>query len=162
MIILIIIITMMTQTKAYPVLIGLPDQNTEEVRTFEAPTYAEALTMALAVVAGVDAGAVIAIPYEAFDLARAEGVTFNEADGLILSDRPTRRFGLPINGLDHFFAEVAPDRWNGFPVPMVLHIYAVQIAEAVGDDIPEPYEGLRPYDGLCWTFIDDAGNEVWE
>lgn len=59
-------------------------------------------------------------------------------------------FSLPINGLDDFEAPVAPKRWNGFPVPMVSYAYAVEIAMAVGDDLPEPYEGLKPYDGLCW------------
>jgi hypothetical protein len=59
-------------------------------------------------------------------------------------------FGLPINGLDNFEAEIAPAHWNGFPVPLVAHDVAVQIAEAVGDDVPAPYEGERPYDGLCW------------
>lgn len=63
------------------------------------------------------------------------------------------RFGLPINGLDDFEAEVLPGRWNGHPVPLVPHDYATQIAEAVGDPKPEPYVGLRPYDGLCWQIL---------
>lgn len=65
----------------------------------------------------------------------------------------TTFFGLPINSLDNFEAERAAQDWNGFPVPLVAHDYAVQIAEAVGDPIPEPYEGLRPYDGLCWQVL---------
>lgn len=63
---------------------------------------------------------------------------------------PLARFGLPINGLDNFEAPLASEDWNGFPVPLVGYDYAKQIAEAVGDPIPAPYFGLRPYDGLCW------------
>lgn len=62
-------------------------------------------------------------------------------------------FGLPINMLDNFEAELAAERWNGFPVPLVPHDFAVQIAEAVGDTKPEPYEGLKPYDGLRWNLL---------
>ncbi len=65
----------------------------------------------------------------------------------------TMRFGLPINMLDNFEAERAEQDWNGFPVPLVAHDYAVQIAEAVGDPLPDPYEGVRPYDGLCWEIV---------
>jgi hypothetical protein len=65
----------------------------------------------------------------------------------------TALFGLPINGLDNFEAEVANIRWNGFPVPLVPHIIAVQIAEAVGDPVGDPYEGLEPYNGLCWQLL---------
>ncbi len=72
----------------------------------------------------------------------------------------TMRFGLPINMLDDFEAERAEQDWNGFPVPLVAHDYAVQIAEAVGDPVPEPYEGLRPYDGLCWEIVQPAVNYV--
>lgn len=63
----------------------------------------------------------------------------------------TAQFGLSLGAaaLD-FEAELAPERWNGFPVPLVAHDYAVQIAEAVGDPAPESYDGLRPYDGLQW------------
>lgn len=59
-------------------------------------------------------------------------------------------FGLPINGLDNFEAPRALENWNGFPVPLVAHDIAVQIAEMVGDPPPDPYEGLQPYGGLCW------------
>jgi hypothetical protein len=65
----------------------------------------------------------------------------------------TFRFSLPINGLDSFEAELRPELWNGFPVPLVAHDYAIQIAEAVGEAAPEPYEGLRPYDGLAWQIL---------
>lgn len=61
--------------------------------------------------------------------------------------------GLPINGLDNFEATLAPGDWNGFPVPLVAHDYARQIAEAVGDPIPQPYEGVQPYDGLQWQVL---------
>lgn len=65
-------------------------------------------------------------------------------------------FGLPINGLDHFEAERADRDWNGFPVPLVSHDYAIQIAEAIGDPIPAWYEGDQPYDGVQWQIIETA------
>ena len=74
---------------------------------------------------------------------------------------PTHRFGLPINGLDDFEAPLAAERWNGFPVPLVGHDVAVQIAEAVGDLAPAPYYGLKPYTGLCWQVLCPAcGGEM--
>lgn len=67
----------------YQVLIGRPDENREETRTYNATSYAEALTMAERAFAGM-ADVLIGIPADAFDLARAEGIEFNEADGLLV------------------------------------------------------------------------------
>lgn len=66
----------------------------------------------------------------------------------------TRHFRLPINGLDDVVAEPAPIRWNGFPMPLVTHPIAVQIAMAVGDPIPMLYLGAQPYGGLQWELLD--------
>src|SRR3990167_10574536 len=72
-------------------------------------------------------------------------------------------FGLPINMLDDFQAEVSPERWNGFPVPLVPYYYAAQIAEAVGDEPPAWYEGLKPYDGLAWQVVcPECGADAWQ
>lgn len=72
----------------------------------------------------------------------------------------TAQFSLPLGAavLD-FAAELAPDSWNGFPVPLVAHDFAVQIAEAVGDPIPAPYEGEQAYDGLCWEIVDEDAQD---
>lgn len=66
---------------------------------------------------------------------------------------PIAEFGLLIDVLEVFEAPVAPDRWNGFPVPLVDWQIAVAIAAAVGDSRPTPYLGLRPYDGLQWQIV---------
>jgi hypothetical protein len=67
----------------YQVLIARPDQNREDIQAFDATSYAEALTMAERSLAGV-ADALFGIPVDAYDLARAEGIAFNEADGLLV------------------------------------------------------------------------------
>lgn len=67
----------------YRVLISRPDENSEEVVAFDASDYAEALTMAERSLAG-NTDAAFGIPADAYDLARAEGIEFNEADGLLV------------------------------------------------------------------------------
>jgi hypothetical protein len=67
----------------YPVLIGRPAENTEAIHTYDATDYAEALTMAERAFAGIE-DVLIAIPADAYDLARAEGIAFNEADGMLV------------------------------------------------------------------------------
>lgn len=69
--------------KPYQVLIARPDENREEIRTFHASDYSEALTMAERSLAGI-ADANFGIPADCYDLARAEGIEFNEADGLLV------------------------------------------------------------------------------
>lgn len=76
---------MATKTQAYRVLISRPNESREDICTYDATSYAEALTMAERSLAGV-VDAMYGIPTDAYDLARAEGVRFNDADGLLIDD----------------------------------------------------------------------------
>ncbi len=67
----------------YKVLINFPDENRELLRTYAATSYAEALAMAERTYAG-KADVLLGIPYDGFKVARAEGIAFNEADGLLV------------------------------------------------------------------------------
>jgi hypothetical protein len=40
--------------------------------------------------------------------------------------------------------------WNGWAVPLLTWSQSKEVSIAVGDEPPEPYEGVRPVDGLCW------------
>jgi hypothetical protein len=79
----------MTQTlTTYAVLAhwdNHPDGLIEEFREYQATSLSEALTMAERDDAGrPDAPTCYGIPPEDFDIARAEGIEFNDADGLLL------------------------------------------------------------------------------
>lgn len=69
--------------KIYRVVVAEPAENRERTFQFEAVSYAEALTMAERKFAGI-AETLIGIPRGSYDLARAEGIDFNEADGLLI------------------------------------------------------------------------------
>lgn len=79
---------MMTETRTYAVLAvwnNHPDGLREEFREYEASSLSEALTMAERDNAGrPNAPDCYGIPPEDFDVARAEGIAFNEADGLLV------------------------------------------------------------------------------
>lgn len=69
--------------RIYRVLAAQPERNVEEVRTYRASCYAEAFGMAERADAGV-ADFTYGVPADAFELARREGLEFNEADGLLV------------------------------------------------------------------------------
>jgi hypothetical protein len=71
--------------KIYRVLAAQHDRNVEEIREYRASCYAEAFGMAERADAGV-ADFSYGVPADAFDLARREGLAFNEADGLLVDD----------------------------------------------------------------------------
>lgn len=69
-------------TRIYRVRITFPQQNRDEVREYTATALGEALLMAERDIAGSDA--TVAIRPEDYAQAHAEGLSFNEADGLLI------------------------------------------------------------------------------
>lgn len=70
-------------SRDYPVLVADYAANEERTETYRATSYAEALAMAERALAG-KSDATVAIPRAMFETARAEGLRFNEADGILL------------------------------------------------------------------------------
>lgn len=71
-------------TKRYQVLAAWLETGKEEVRQYFATSLSEALTMAERADAGiVDGPTVYGILPADYDVARTEGIQFNEADGLL-------------------------------------------------------------------------------
>lgn len=68
--------------RTYAVLIADHEKNVERIVRVRAVDYAEALM----IVERRYQPPCYGIPYDAFDLARAEGIAFNEADGLLIGN----------------------------------------------------------------------------
>lgn len=76
--------TQAESTHTYRVLaVQMATTHTEEIRTYEATSLGEALAMAERADAGLR-DCIYGVVAGDFDIARAEGIQFNEADGLLV------------------------------------------------------------------------------
>jgi hypothetical protein len=57
-----------------------------------------------------------------------------------------------IEGLPQCWeAEDAGHTWNGWSVPLLNWAQCDEVFRAIGEVPPEPFEGMKPVDGLCWV-----------